>query len=231
VVRILAQPDDSTCGPTCLHAVYAHYGDLMPLDQVVAEVAPLPTGGTLGVILGSHALARGYDVTIYTYNLQVFDPTWFKHAGSPEGLDERLAARSATTDDAKLQLAIDAYRRFVQRGGVVRYTDLTRSLLADLLANNVPVLTGLSATYLYGCARERGSEYDDIGGQPTGHFVLLCNYDSERRTVAVADPLHDNPRFNSPHYRVGVDRLIGAILLGVVTYDANLLVIRPRETA
>jgi len=45
--------------------------------------------------------------------------------------------------------------------------------------------------------------------------------------VSVADPLDDNPRFSSRHYRVGIDRLIGAILLGVVTYDANLLVIRP----
>ena len=25
-VPILTQPDDSTCGPTCLHAVYAYHG-------------------------------------------------------------------------------------------------------------------------------------------------------------------------------------------------------------
>jgi hypothetical protein len=32
----------------------------------------------------------------------------------------------------------------------------------------------------------------------------------------------------SRYYAVRVQRLIGAILLGIMTYDANLLVIEPR---
>ena len=32
---ILPQPDDCTCGPTCLHAVYRYFGDEIPLTQVV----------------------------------------------------------------------------------------------------------------------------------------------------------------------------------------------------
>ena len=35
---ILPQPDELTCGPTCLHAVYRYYGDDISLDQVIAEV-------------------------------------------------------------------------------------------------------------------------------------------------------------------------------------------------
>ncbi len=30
-------------------------------------------------MLGNHALRRGYHAHIYTYNLNVFDPTWFKY--------------------------------------------------------------------------------------------------------------------------------------------------------
>ena len=36
-VKTLPQPDETTCGPTCLHAVYAYWGDKEPLDTVVAN--------------------------------------------------------------------------------------------------------------------------------------------------------------------------------------------------
>ncbi|RMH38183.1 MAG: hypothetical protein D6689_19950 [Deltaproteobacteria bacterium] len=227
-LRILPQPDDTTCGPTCLEAVYRFYGDPLPLDRVVAEIAPLPGGGTLGVELANHALRRGYRATIYTYNLQVFDPTWFQPARDLAPL--LRAQRDRKRDHSKLVLATDAYLRFLAAGGEVRFEELGRSLLARLLTEG-PLLTGLSATYLYACPRERGDAYDDIGGVPTGHFVVLTDVDDRDGTVGVADPLHDNPRFGTGRYRVGVERLIGAILLGVVTYDANLVVLRPRAGA
>ncbi len=64
-------------------------------------------------------------------------------------------------------------------------------------------------------------------GKPTGHFVVLCGYDGKTRQVRIADPLHDNPAFGSAFYSVGVYRVLGAILLGVLTYDANLLILEP----
>ena len=54
-VDILPQPDDNSCGPTCLHALYRYYGDELPLDQVLAEVPMLESGGTLDVLLANHA--------------------------------------------------------------------------------------------------------------------------------------------------------------------------------
>jgi hypothetical protein len=30
---ILSQPDENTCGPTCLHAIYNYNNDLFPLDR------------------------------------------------------------------------------------------------------------------------------------------------------------------------------------------------------
>ena len=74
------QPDDVTCGPTCLQALYNYYGDGIPLKEVIQEVKQLKLGGTLAVMLGNHALKRGYKARIYTYNLTVFDPTWFKYS-------------------------------------------------------------------------------------------------------------------------------------------------------
>ena len=88
---ILRQPDNTTCGPTCLHAVYRFYQDELPLEAVIRETPQLEEGGTLAVLLGRHALSRGYRAMIYTYNLQVFDPTWFL-PGGPD-LVERLHAQ------------------------------------------------------------------------------------------------------------------------------------------
>ena len=50
-LEVLPQPDNVTCGPTCLQAVYRYYGDVISLEQVIEEVTALPHGGTLAVLL------------------------------------------------------------------------------------------------------------------------------------------------------------------------------------
>lgn len=221
------QPDGQSCGPTCLHSVYRYFGDSIPLEQVVREVPQLREGGTLGVHLGCHALRFGYQVTIYTYNLHVFDPTWFADGGRDAA--EGLKRQSQVKEDRKLRGATEAYLEFLELGGELRFEDLTPELLRRYLNQSIPVLAGLSATYLYRCAREDGSRYDDVRGRPAGHFVVLVGYGWDSGTVLVADPLLPNPFSSSQYYSVDLHRAISAILLGVITYDANLLIVRPAE--
>lgn len=235
---VQAQPDDTTCGPTCLHAVYRFYGDPIPLEQVIDECEPLETGGTLAVCLACHALRRGFDAKIYTYNLEVFDPTWFgpdgrvkKDIDLSSKLAARLDAKRESRQEVRLRADIRNFLDFLELGGRVRFEDLTPAMIRNQLAKGRPLLTGLSATFLYRSMRQWGPKDadDDVQGDPAGHFVVLCGYYPRRREVLVADPLEDNPPFLSHKYTVGIDRLVGAILLGVLTYDANLLVIEPRE--
>lgn len=231
-LNILAQPDDATCGPTCLQAIYGYYNEDIPLAQVIAEAQVLETGGTLDVFLACHALRRGYQATIYTYNLHVFDPTWLTppRAGSaPPDLRERLAMQLRYKHDARLQAATLGYLEFLELGGRLRFEDLTAALIRKYLNRSIPILTGLSATYLYRSAREFGpqADFDDVRGDPSGHFVILCGYDKEERNVLVADPLKSNPLSDSHQYLVNIDRVICSILLGIMTYDANLLIIEP----
>ncbi len=240
-VTILSQPDDETCGPTCLHAVYRYWGDMVALDEVIRSVRKLETGdlgrGTLAVMLGIHALTRGYRAALYTYNLQVFDPTWFDEAGAADAgrLTDKLEAQSEakSTDDPRFRVACASYLEFLSLGGSVYYRNLTSRLLAGFVRNRIPVLTGLSATYLYKCPREYGptDDYDDVRGFPAGHFVVLHGYSPRRRVVAIADPLANNPGFKTQCYQVPLSRLVPAIMLGVLTYDANLLVIEPGDGA
>lgn len=224
-LEVLPQPDNTTCGPTCLQAVYRYWGTEIPLQKVIADAGTLPDGGTLAVLLACDALRRGFAAEIITYNLLIFDPTWFW-----PGMDlaERLRAQRDAKSDPKLPVATAAYLEFLELGGLIRHEELTPSLLRRFLDRDTPILTGLSATYLYNCAREFNDEYDDVRGYPTGHFVVLTGYDRVERDVLVADPLHDNPAYGRQSYRVEVGRLIASILLGIVTYDANLLIITPK---
>lgn len=226
---IFSQPDDTTCGPTCLHAVYRYYGDDISLQQVVSEGDLLEGGGTLEVLLACHALRRGYRAMIYTYNLQVFDPTWFENPDID--LSTKLQQQIKVKTSKKLKVATTAYLEFLALGGILRFQDLTTALLRKYLKQDKPILCGLSSTYLYHCAREFGPtlDSDDIRGEPTGHFVILCGYDLHNRHVFVADPLK-HPSGKGQLYEVDIDRLVGSILLGILTYDANLLIIEPASS-
>jgi hypothetical protein len=223
---IMRQPDDVSCGATCLHSIYRYHNDKVELDDVIRDVEQLEEGGTLGVFLGIHALKRGYRVTLYSYNLQVFDPTW-RGLGREELID-RLQQQSAVKHQRKLKVASRAYIEFMQMGGLIRFAELSPKLLRRHLNGNVPMLAGLSSTYLYQTAREYGprGDYDDVRGVPGGHFVVLCGYDSSNRDILVADPYQPNLA-KERYYEVGVNRLICSILLGVLTYDSNLLVVAP----
>ena len=224
---IAPQPDEITCGPTCLQAIYQYYHDLVPLEQIIDEVPMLEGGGTLAVLLARHALQRGYRATIYTYKLQLFDPTWVDL--STAELSDKLRAQSRFKHDPKLRVATEAYLQFLELGGKLRARDLSGALIRGFLNQELPIIAGLSATFLYRSAREFGPncDYDDIRGEPSGHFVVLHGYDRAARSVHVADPLMGNPLTRAQKYVASVDRVINAILLGVLTYDANLLIIQP----
>ena len=219
-VKILPQPDETTCGPTCLQAIYHYWGKSESLKNIIARTRKLESGsGTFDVFLACDALANGFQATIYTYNLMVFDPSWFV-----AGVDiaERLTQQQKAKTDRRLSYVTEGYIEFLKLGGRLRLVDLSHALIHGLLRRGLPILTGLSSTFLYRAAREYGPHDipDDIRGQPAGHFVVITGYNRTKRTLLVADPYGPVQAYWS-----NIDRVIGAILLGIVTYDSNLLVI------
>lgn len=227
-LQVLQQPDEVSCGPTCLQAIYRYWGENEPLADVIGRTRRLDRGGTIAVFLACDALRKGYRATIYTYNLKVFDPTWFA-----AGVDiaERLKRQLEAKYDPRLKLdhVTEGYLEFLALGGRLRLVDLSRYLVWRLLQLDMPILTGLSSTYLYRAAREYGADDlpDDIRGVPGGHFVVIAGYDRKARTLLVADPYGPHPYGPSREYWINVDRVLGAVLLGVVTHDANMLLVRP----
>ncbi|TWU38431.1 cysteine peptidase family C39 domain-containing protein [Novipirellula artificiosorum] len=244
-IEIQPQPSETSCGPTCLAAVYQYWNRAVPLDRLITEIGQLDGGGTLAVELGCDALRRGFTADIVTYNLQLFDPTWFDANGevlSRKVLASKLRAQQGAksqrddVDQHRLTTATEAYLQFLTLGGRVRMQPLDDHLIIRSLSAGVPILCGLSATYLYHESRERSVTHagvhstvaDDIEGDPTGHFVVLHGYCPKDRVVRVADPLHPNPMAPTNKYIASLARVASAILLGIITFDANLLTIQTK---
>ena len=126
-IKILQQPDDVTCGPTSLQAVYNHLGYKISLKQLISEIEFLEDGGTLGVFLGIDALKRGFKATIHSYNLTLLDPTW-SELSMPE-LKAKLELLHKAKHAPKLRKAIDAYNSYINSGGTVALEDLRQATL------------------------------------------------------------------------------------------------------
>lgn len=232
-VQRFLQPDDATCGPTCLRKVYDFFGVQVDMEEIIAALERNDDGGTLAVYLGIAALKRGLRARIYAYDLRIFDPTWF--GLTTEELIDRVRLRFPYLDDPKRLRAAYAYIRFMENGGELAFEELKPALLKKIIDREHPILAGLSATYLYRFPRERWDEEaeklveDDVAGEPIGHFVVISGYDQWGRRLTVLDPSEHVPTTEHGRVVVDSDRLINAILLGDMTYDAVLLEVWPPE--
>lgn len=228
--EITPQPTETTCGAAALQSVYRFWGRKVPVDRVIREAEHFPDGGTWAVHLGRDALARGFAARIYTCDLQLFDPSWFwDGADELAGNLRRQLESGARTPRQDEQLR--AYLDFLERGGEVEMEELGTDLVSRFVRAGVPVIAGLSSTWLYRSARERWEGEraisDDLRGTPTGHFVVVHGVDPRRRTFDVADPYLHRPFPGRHDYAIPIRRFFNALMLGVVTSDAKLLVIRP----
>jgi hypothetical protein len=224
------QPDQVTCGATCLHALYRYFGLETDLLQLVKVIPQLKTGGTHGVLLGQHALKHGFHVELVTYNLHMFDPTWFQDPRTD--LIQKLERQMQVKTRPGFQRAARHYLDFLKLGGTIVMKELNAALIRGYLKKHLPILTGLNSTYLYREKRviAETDTPDEFAGTPEGHFVILCGCNPDQKTIRVADPYHPNVLGTRPLYDVPRDRLLNAILLGIVTYDANLVILHPKHT-
>lgn len=232
-VQRFLQPDDVTCGPTCLRKVYDYYGVDLPLEEVMGEIDRNEDGGTLAVFLGASAMRRGFRARIYAYDLRIFDPTW---ARLPmERIAAKIHERLPYLKQPKVRRAAKAYLDFLQMGGEIGFEELTSQLLKRILNRNHPILAGLSATYLYRMPRERHDPAthdlvdDDVAGDPVGHFLVISGYEHWGRRFVVLDPSGHVPVTEDGRLVVDAQRLINSILLGDLTHDAVLLEMWPAE--
>src|SRR3954469_12596704 len=106
-LHVSKQPDDESCGITCLQAIYDYHAYPTSLDKLKHEIEPWQTGGTVAVNLARNALSHGFTAEIYTYNIKIFDPTW-KALGTGE-LAGKLKQRRRKIRSVKQKKVIGFY--------------------------------------------------------------------------------------------------------------------------
>jgi hypothetical protein len=226
-IELFTQPDEVSCGPTCLAKVYHFFGMDLPLETVLGEIDRNEDGGTLAVFLALAARRRGLETRIFSYDLRIFDPTW-RHL-TPGELRDKVALRIPHLSSAKARRSAKAYLEFLDTGGMIAFEELTPSLLKRILDRDHPILAGLSATHLYSFMREIHDPVtgevidDDIAGDSTGHFIVINGYEKWGRRFIIRDPSSHVPQTPDGRLVVDAQRLINSILLGDLTYDAVLL--------
>jgi hypothetical protein len=226
---ILTQPDDITCGPTCLQSIYNYYGDNLSLQETIQQTESLTTGGTLAVLLGCHALTRGYQVRLHSFNTDILDPSWFKLKNI--SLIDKLNEQAQTTDDKKIRYISEAYNQFISLGGNIIFNDLSFQVIQTYLNQGHPLLSGVNATYFYQTMREYTnddlrSKHHEFLGEASGHFIVLYRSNNEN-DLHIADPYTPHPLSTTHHYTTSYNHWLHAFLLGTGTSDAELLVIIP----
>lgn len=228
-LKMPPQPDDVSCGPTCLSAVYNFFGMPIPIEQVRKGVTMVPGGGTSAAYLGLDAMARGFATQIHVYDLNLFDPTW-------SGLDAKDITAKIQERMANMNLneyakvMYDGYIKFLDKGGKIVMEDITPDTLKRVFDGGAPILACVSDTWLYRSMRdyttkENKAVDDDIKGDPEAHFIVL--HGMEGNDILVADPYAKNPLGPDSYYRISYNKFLHALLLGVLTLDANLLIITP----
>ncbi len=240
-IQRISQPDEVSCGPTCVAQVLRLFGETRPLSDLLNQVRRNADGGTQAVWLGQLALDLGYRARLYPFGVRVFDPTWWRL--EPAELISRLEARSAALSRQPGRerdvITTDAWRDFVSAGGKVAFVEPSPKLLVRILDRGRPIICGLSASWLYRESRERPDDNvsDDILGEPVGHFVVVRGYTGGGLHLHIVDPADDPPpSLPSPkaappsahgEYPLPASRLLHAVLLGDTTRDAVLLEIWP----
>ena len=150
-----------------------------------------------------------------------------------EELAEKLKLEYAAKHRAKLRVAIKAYLRFIEAGGIVNLKDFRPGLFDRYFKKDIPLIAGVSTTFLYQSKREytnseNMSVFDDIHGDPMGHFIVVYGENEEKKFL-IADPDCTNPIAHDHYYAVERNRLVHSILLGILTYDSLILAVQPKK--
>lgn len=194
------QPTNTSCSPTALSMLLGFYDKDISVDEISAQVPQVKNDkgenfGTINQQMATWCKSLGFDVVLYTADVQVIDQSWSKL--SPTEVIERLEARKAglkvpSLGDVWNTAYCQAYIEYIQSGGELHIVNaITSRLLYELLENG-PVLPCLSFDTLYGKGRtsndgEKETKPDDVNGKAWNHSVVIYGND-DKGNFLVADP-------------------------------------------
>ncbi len=194
------QPTNTTCSPTALSMLLGFYGTNVSVDDISVKVPQVKNEkgenfGTINTQMAMWCRTLGFDVALYTADVQVIDQSWSKL--SSEAIIARLEARKSglavpSLGELWTEAYSQAYIEFIQSGGELHIVNaITANLLYELLPKG-PLLPCVSFDTLYGRGRtsnvgEKEVRPDDVNGKAWNHSIVIYGNDDEGNFL-VADP-------------------------------------------
>jgi peptidase C39-like protein len=220
-IRSEIQPDDTSCGISCLKMLLAFHGISLSFDEMREIIPPLPDIGLYDSHVGKAALDLGFSVTIYSYNYTIFHPLW-NHL-TRKDLIRHLSTKNKSSMTPLQEFATKSYIEFMEAGGEVLFYPLSKELLLAFFEKGLPVMVALDMCFLY----DSMVYYENTTEPRATHFVVLHGYNPENNTFRISDPWHSIPLPNNMgQFSLDADRVINAIFLGQNRNDAAVVVIQ-----
>lgn len=220
------QPSNTTCSPTALSMLLGHYGKQISVNDVSAKVPQVKNekgknSGTINIQMATWCKMLGFDVALYTADVQVIDQSWSQLSSSE--VTERLKLRKnglkvPSLGDLWNDAYCQAYIDFIRFGGDLCIVNAITSNLLYKLLKNGPILPCLSFDTLHGKGRtsnigEKETKPDDVNGKAWNHSVVIYGND-EVGNFLIADP------WEKPgHHVIEPDVMVAAIATAQLECD------------
>ena len=199
-----------SCIPACLQEVFSYYKKQISQEKILDSLEH-PERGMAVAQAGFFAKKSGFKPTVITNNISIFDPIWFSLTNVK--LIDNLEKRKKFVDKYN-QALIDAYIKYIEATGTIKFESISADLLKKYLSQNIPIIIELASTYLYKKAKStRPGAFDNaFKGDIEGHGVVIAGFNGDK--FKIVDPnSRQNPYNKSGIYWIPGDELMTSFSL------------------
>lgn len=207
----------SSCGPVSLYNIYEHFGIKTSLHQILNDLKIDDKKATYPAQLAVDIKKHGLSTILLTSSPRLVAPNWVNHENKE--IIEKLSKWLKKHKNDKWSGNVKHLLTYLKHNGDILITDLTTKLIDEYLDQGYLVMPCLEDSWIWGQRKIKGkAEFDDIAGEPRGHFVVV--YGKEDNEYLVSDPYPTGLQNREGIYRIDKDKLLVATLFWSATIVA-----------
>ncbi len=199
-----------SCGPVCLLNVYRYFGIKTELKDILKELRIDDKTTTYPAQLASHLLSNGLKTVFINTNPFVVSPSW-KNIRNKE-LVQKLTKWLKKNKKGRWEKSAKYLLKYLKKGGEIKICDLSTKMIDEYMAEGYLLICCLEESWIWGERKIKGTnKFDDIKGEPRGHFIIL--YDKEGEDYLVSDPYPTGLKNRNGLYKLDKNKLLAATLV------------------
>jgi hypothetical protein len=230
------QEEAADCAQAAAAQILAFYdvhktvGDIKSEVGVGKDASGKPVGSSVGH-LAAYLIGLGFEVTMHTSDIQVFDRSWIDL--DVQELIQNIRRRTPQVQHPRYEADLitevcEGFIVFLEKGGKMDFSVVDEAYLHSLLEQG-PIYTVINYQFMFDAPKGQYSKGQDrfitetIKGQPNTHAIVISGYKEGK--FSVIDP--DKPVEESERW-VDASRLVGAYYLADMDIDSILLTLTPK---